>query len=52
LWGEAEKWFAAIERKRLPTGDYSIAGLEDRLPLRENPWKIYNLGSFNENPQK
>lgn len=24
-----QKWFAAIERGKLPVGDYSIAGLED-----------------------
>ena len=27
------KWFEAIERRKLATGDYSIAGLEDRLAI-------------------
>ena len=27
------KWFAAIERRKLAAGDYSIAGLEDRVAV-------------------
>ena len=27
------KWFAAIERRKLPAGDYSIGGLEDRVAV-------------------
>jgi DNA excision repair protein ERCC-4 len=27
------KWFSAIERRKLPTGDYSIDGLEDRVAV-------------------
>jgi len=29
------KWFAGIERKKLPFGDYSIAGLEETGGSRE-----------------
>jgi ERCC4-type nuclease len=29
------KWFAAIGRRKLPAGDYSIAGLEDRVVVPE-----------------
>ena len=28
-----QKWFASIERKKLAAGDYSIAGLEDRVAV-------------------
>ena len=31
------KWFAAIERKKLAAGDYSIAGLEERVGVPERP---------------
>ena len=30
------KWFVAIERRKLPAGDYSIAGLEDRVAVERN----------------
>ncbi len=29
------KWFAAIERRKLAAGDYSIAGLEERVVVPE-----------------
>jgi hypothetical protein len=31
------KWFAAMERRKLPNGDYSIAGLEERVVVPERP---------------
>ena len=31
------KWFPAIERKKLTTGDYSIGGLEERVVVPGRP---------------
>ena len=31
------KWFAVRERRKLPVGDYSIAGLEERVGVPERP---------------
>ena len=31
------KWFAAIERRKLTTGDYAIAGLEERVVVPDRP---------------
>ncbi len=40
------KWFAAIERKKLSSGDYSIAGLEDRVAVeRKSLQDLYNCCS-------
>ena len=37
------KWFAGIECKRLPCGDYSIAGLEDRVAVeRKSLQDLFN----------
>ncbi len=41
-----KKWFAAIERKKLPVGDYSIAGLEDRVAVeRKSLQDLFNCCS-------
>jgi len=40
------KWFAAIERKKLAAGDYSIAGLEDRVAVeRKSLQDLFNCCS-------
>jgi len=40
------KWFAAIERRRLPVGDYSIAGLEDQVAVeRKSLQDLFNCCS-------
>ena len=40
------KWFAAIERRKLPTGDYSIGGLEDRVVVeRKSLQDLFNCCS-------
>jgi DNA excision repair protein ERCC-4 len=40
------KWFAEIERRRLPIGDYSIAGLEDKLAVeRKSLQDLFNCCS-------
>lgn len=40
------KWFSAIERRKLPTGDYSIAGLEDRVAVeRKSLQDLFNCCS-------
>jgi len=37
------KWFVAIERRKLPAGDYSIAGLEDRVAVeRKSLQDLFN----------
>lgn len=40
------KWFAAIERRKLPAGDYSIDGLEDRMAVeRKSLQDLFNCCS-------
>ena len=40
------KWFVAIERRKLPAGDYSIAGLEDRVAVeRKSLQDLFNCCS-------
>jgi DNA excision repair protein ERCC-4 len=40
------KWFAAIERRKLLTGDYSISGLEDRVAIeRKSLQDLFNCCS-------
>jgi DNA excision repair protein ERCC-4 len=40
------KWFAEIERRKLPVGDYSIAGLEDRIAVeRKSLQDLFNCCS-------
>ena len=40
------KWFAEIERRKLPIGDYSIAGLEDRIAVeRKSLQDLFNCCS-------
>jgi ERCC4-type nuclease len=40
------KWFAGIERRKLPVGDYSIAGLEGRLAIeRKSLQDLFNCCS-------
>ena len=40
------KWFAGMERRRLPVGDYSIAGLEDRVAIeRKSLQDLFNCCS-------
>jgi hypothetical protein len=34
------KWFAAIERKKLPAGDYSIGGLENRVAVERKSLNV------------
>jgi len=37
------KWFADIERRKLPAGDYSVAGLEDRVAVeRKSLQDLFN----------
>ena len=40
------KWFAVIERRKLPVGDYSIGGLEDRVVVeRKSLQDLFNCCS-------
>ncbi len=40
------RWFAAMERRKLPTGDYSIAGLEDKVAVeRKSLEDLFNCCS-------
>ena len=40
------KWFVSIERRKLPVGDYSIAGLEDRVAIeRKSLQDLFNYRS-------
>jgi len=40
------KWFAAIERRKLSVGDYSVAGLEDRVAVeRKSLQDLFNCCS-------
>ena len=42
------KWFASIERRKLPVGDYSIAGLENRVAIeRKSLQDLFNCSSPN-----
>ena len=42
------KWFTGIERRKLPFGDYSIAGLEDRAAVeRKSLQDLFNCCSPN-----
>jgi len=41
-----QKWFAAIEHRKLASGDYSIAGLEDRVAVeRKSLQDLFNCCS-------
>ena len=41
-----KKWFAEIERRKLPAGDYSIGGLEDRVAVeRKSLQDLFNCCS-------
>ena len=40
------KWFSGMERRKLTTGDYSIAGLEDRVAVeRKSLQDLFNCCS-------
>jgi len=40
------KWFSRIERRKLPAGDYSIGGLEDRVAVeRKSLQDLFNCCS-------
>lgn len=40
------RWFAGIEKRRLPVGDYSIAGLENRISIeRKSLEDLFNCCS-------
>jgi DNA excision repair protein ERCC-4 len=46
LFRPFQKWFAEIERRKLPIGDYSIAGLEDKVAVeRKSLEDLFNCCS-------